>query len=119
MKRLISDLYRVLYKITGNKFLSLSISVTYISFVTLVIIYGLCYLLKGWAPWLQGIIKHFSFPDIIFLSAVVLGLNVWMMLPLQSLSKDKRKRPLIVPIIVYSLVSLVLFLYSRYFDKIF
>lgn len=118
MKRLIGDLYRILYRITGNKYLSLGFSVVYFTGLTLVIVYGLSFLLKGWAPGIPFILKRFAYPDIIFIGAALLFINFRMMLPLHH-SKEKRNPILVTPIIVYSLVSVLLLLYTKYSDKLF
>lgn len=119
MKRLITDIYKILYRITSNKIISVIIAVLYLSALNLVTIYGLVFLLKNLEKKIKIILIFFSYPYFIYLSLTMLLLNFWLLTPFKNLSKEKRIRPFVAPIIVYSLVSLVLFLCSRYFDKIF
>ncbi len=119
MKRLITDLYTVLYKFTGNKLISIAIVVLYFSAINLVTIYGFSYLLKDWTPGMETVNELFSFPLIIMLIPIMTALNLWILTPLKNLSKEKRKHPFITPIIVYSMVAFVLLLYTRFSEKMF
>lgn len=119
MKNLIGDLYKILYKLTGIKPVSLVIAIGYITCVTLFVVYGLAFVIRGFAPWSGIIIRLFSFPRVLIPAVVLFGINFYLMMPLSDLSKEKRKRPLIAPLAVYTLVAVILYLFNKFFDKAF
>lgn len=120
MRKLIVDIYRIIYRITGNKAVSLLSALTYISVLNLVVIYGLSILLQGLLHETRLIVKLFSFPYNLILAIMVMVLiNFCMMLPLYKLSKDAKRRAHVVPLLVYTFASLLLILYSHFFNNMF
>ncbi len=118
MKRFITDLYKFIYRLTGFKTLSIFLAVVYLSALNLLTLYGLIFLLKGLVSKITLLLTFFSFPFYFITIALMLIFNFWLLSPIKDLSKGKRVKPLIVPIIVYSFVAFVLFLYGRYFESI-
>ena len=119
MRRIIADIYKIIYKITGNKLFSLSFALVYITILNLLTIYGLCTLLMGLLHILIYVLIAFSRPYIYGTIVVVLVLNLTMMMPLKNLSKERKKPYFLGPIIVYSLISVLLFCYTKYSDRLF
>ncbi len=118
MKRFITDLYKFIYRVTGFKTLSVFLAVVYMSALNIMTLFGLIHLLKGLVSKITLLLTFFSFPVYIITIALMLIFNFWLLSPVKDLSKGKRVKPLIVPIIVYSFVALILFLYGRYFESI-
>jgi len=114
MRRLIADVFKILYKITNNKLFSLSFALIYIAILNLLTIRGLCLLLSGLVPYIELISRIFSKPYIFVTILVAILLNFWIMLPLENLSKERQRPYSIASIIIYTFVALILFLYSRY-----
>ncbi len=119
MQRIIIDIYKVVYRFTGIKLLALIFSLVYITALNLVMIYGLGLLLEGWLSFMSIIHKLFAFPFIYVTSLFILGITYWLMPPLQSITKEMKKASSPVALIVYTLCSIVLFVYIKMGDKIF
>lgn len=118
MKKFIIDIYRVIYQFTGYKTLSIGIAVIYLSALNLLTLYGLIFLLNGLVSKVTFFLKFFAFPYYLITISAMLVFNFWLLTPLKDLSKSKRVKPFVAPIVVYSFVALLLFLYGRYFDTI-
>ena len=114
MRRLIADIYKIIYKRTENKAISLFSALAYISTLNLLILYGLGILAEGWMPT-SLVHKLFAFPYIVVTSVAMFVFDFVIMLPLQKLSRDKESAVLYIPIIVYTLVAVILFVYIKYF----
>jgi hypothetical protein len=117
MRRLIADVYKIMYRYTQNKVISLFTALAYITTANLLLIYGLGILAEGWLPTSYVLIA-FAFPYIIGVIAAMFIFNFVIMLPLQNLSRGKDASIMYVPLIVYSLAALILFFYIKYFYMI-
>jgi hypothetical protein len=117
MKRLITDIYKIIYKLTKHKLTSLSVAILYISTLNIITLYGASFLLRGLVPYIQLVGIAFRRPYIFGTILLIVGLNFWSMLPLQNLSKEKSKPATIGSIVVYSFISLLLFAYARYVER--
>ncbi len=119
MRRMIADLFKVIYKLTNSKLISLPFAVLYISFLYLVTIYGLCFLLTDEVPILGIIARLFRPPYGYGVFLLIAGFNFWLMLPLQNLTKDKNKPYSILTVAIYSIACFCLLIYIRYADRLF
>ncbi len=115
MKRLIADVYRVIYHATRAKTFSLVFSITYISVLNLIALYGLAFLLSAWLPT-RGFLKLYNFPYIIITTAAMIVIDTWLMTPLKNLYKERKKEPFYPSIIAYTAMAIILFLYLHYKD---
>jgi hypothetical protein len=118
MKKFITDAFKIALIITGNKRWSIVIAILYLTVLNMATIYGLLHLLQGLADGITKLLILFSYPYIDISIALMLGFNTWLLTPFDSLYKSKRTRPLVTPLIVYSIVSVLLFIYGYCFDKI-
>jgi hypothetical protein len=112
MRRLIADLYKIVYKKTGSKIVSFFSALIYITALNLLTVYGLLILLEDWLPQLSYLHKAFVFPYYLITGAAMLSFNFWMMLPLHKLSEEVDVKPITKPIIIYSLASALLYGYA-------
>jgi len=119
MKRFIADVYKIVYKRTDNKLLSVAVAVLYISALNVCTFYGLCLLLSTWQRILRPVVYLFRFPYIFGVFVLAVALHFWLILPLQNLSAEKKKPVSMSPIIFYSIVALLIFVYSQVADKLF
>jgi hypothetical protein len=118
MNRLIIKTYRTTYQVTHIKVFSFLFALTYITGLNLVTIYGLSLLLDGLLP--TGIVlKLFSWPYSFITSFTVLVINFAITPPIHYIDVEKGKHRVYTPIVIYSIISLILFLYTRCYDKIF
>jgi hypothetical protein len=114
MRQLIADIYRITLRITGNKLFSLLCALLYVSTLNLIILYGIILLLQDWMPGMSMVVKIFAFPNNILMAIFMMCIDFLIMLPLRYLLKDIRKHASIIPVVVYSFVSLLVLLYSHY-----
>jgi hypothetical protein len=119
LKQLIADTYKALYKLTGKQLFSLAIALSYITLLNLVTLYGLCILFKGLFTIAGLLTKLFVFPYYFLTAIVMLVINFSLTLPLEKLLNEKRRKPAMLTLIIYSLAALVLFLYTHYSEMIF
>lgn len=119
MRRLIADLYKMVYKLTNSKLISLPFSILYISLLNTITIYGLCLLLADGYPVLGSVAVIFRPPFNYGIFLLIAAFNFWMMLPLQNLSKEKSKPITFGPVIIYSLACFCILMYIRYADRLF
>ncbi len=112
MRRLIADLYKIVFHITGSKIVALFFAIGYISLLNLLTIYGLGILLEDLQPQLQYVHKLFSFPYYLGMAALVVSVNFWIMLPLHKLSEEIEIKPIFTPIVIYTIISAVLYAYT-------
>ncbi len=114
MRRLIADVYKILYKYTHNKAISLFSALAYITTLSLVLIYGFGILAEGWLPT-SYVHLIFAFPYIIGVVIAMFVFNFVIMLPLQNLSRDKETAVMYMPLVIFSLAALLLYIYIKYF----
>ena len=113
MRRMIADLYRMMYNLTNNKLISLLFALLYITALNLLTIYGFGLLVEDWLPT-SYVHTLFAYPFIVPIAIVAFVFNFVIMLPLQNLSMGKKTKPMIWSIIAYTAVSILLFLYVKY-----
>jgi hypothetical protein len=118
MKRLIADIYKIIYHITHVKSLSFIVALVYVTALNLISIYGLALLLSTWLPT-KIILKLFVFPYSIIISALILLLNFQMIRPLKNMHNERKKMPFYPSIIAYTLITIILCLYIHYRNIIF
>jgi hypothetical protein len=113
MRRLIADMYKIVFKLTGHRAFSFFFALGYITTLNLLSVYGICILLETLYPQLWYIHNYLFTLRLNFFAtvAVVSTLNFRMMLPLHNLSNEMNVKPKLLPIIIYTFLSLVLFIY--------
>jgi len=112
VRRLIADIYKIIYHITGSKVISLFVAIGYISLLNLLTIYGLVILTEEWQPDLMYVHRLFIFPYIIVTALAIGAFNFYIMLPLQNLNEEINLKPVVKPIIIYTVVSALLLAYT-------
>ena len=113
MKRLIADVYKIIYKASRARTFSIYAALTYVTCLHIVTIQGLALLLEGWLSIMRVFRALFTFPFILAPAAVFFTVNLLITLPFKNLKKERRKDPLMIPVIVYSVACLMLFIYIR------
>ena len=112
MRRLIADIYKIIFHITGSKVISLFVAIGYISLLNLLTVYGLIILTEEWLPKLLYAHRAFKFPYIIGTAVAIGAFNFYIMLPLQNLNEEINLKPVVKPIIIYTVISALLFAYT-------
>ena len=115
MKILLVDLYKLLYRITNKSTLSIIISLIYITFLNLVVMYGLAMLLPA-ASVLQILFRR---PIIIVTATAMFLLNRWIMSPFKNIKKEKKKPIGYWSLIMYTSVAVIIYVYTRYGNTLF
>jgi len=114
MKYILTDIYRLIGLLTKNKTLSVAIAVLYICLLTFFIFNGLALLLDA-----SGfVLSLFTFPLAIIVIIPLYILFLWLMPTANTIAKNK-KRPIgFVPIILFTLIALVSYLYVHFESQI-
>ncbi len=118
MRSLIVAVYRLVYNITRFKVFSVVIAVAYITLLNLVMIYGLGVLLEGWMPT-SIVHRLFTFPYILFTTALMTFLIVKVTPTRKTLSKDAKKVTKYTAVLIYTGLCILVFIYIKYNDKVF
>ena len=118
MKSLITSVYRFIYNITRFKLFSLVIAIAYVALLNLVMMFGLGIMLEGWMPT-SFVHKLFAFPYIIFTAALMTYLIYRATPAKKTLSKDAKKAQSYTPILVYTALCIIVFIYIKYGEKVF
>lgn len=77
-------------------------------------VFGLCSLLRGWLGVMGLALKLFHFPLIVVTAVVMLLIDISVISPLKNLWKEKRKKPALIPIMLYTLIAVLIYLYTHY-----
>jgi hypothetical protein len=115
MRLLITEVYKILFRLTGHKAFSLSISLIYITTLNLIVIYGLCVLLKDTSPLAGLALQFFTFNHVLLAAIIMLAIDFWFVLPLRYLSFVTRRHAMTMPLLVYSMISILLIIYFKMF----
>ncbi len=113
MRRLIADLYKIVFKLTGHRAFSFFFALGYVTMLNLLSVYGICVLLENLYPQLWYIHNYLFTLRLNFIITVigVTALNFRIMLPLHNLSNEINIKPRLLPIIIYTFLSMVLYSY--------
>jgi hypothetical protein len=114
MRGLIGDIYKLLFRLSGNRPFSFVFALFYVSVLNLVIIYGISQLLEGWWMSISLFVKMFAFPYSVLMVLLMMLLNFLTMLPLRYLLRDARRHASVIPVLVYTCATLLILLYFHY-----
>jgi hypothetical protein len=112
------DAHKIVYNITKGVFFSFFIALLYITTLNVISIYGAAILLQGWLVPVKLVQRMSTKPLYIGISLFVLLMN-YRGFKTIDLSKERKKELFYPPILIYSVMSVILFLYIYYRDKIF
>jgi hypothetical protein len=82
-------------------------------------LYGLGILLEGWLAFTSIVHTLFHFPIILGTILVMLAINFSVAPPLSAIAKEGKKIKKFAPIVSYTILGVLVFLYAQYCDKIF
>ena len=117
MKRLITDVYNAVYKITKAKTLSFILALICVTLLNFIVIYGLTILLDEWLPT-RAIQKIFTHPYYFFTFFLLLLINFIIMATPEKFGKRLRSNSSNIPaILIYSVIAVILFAYIYYAKK--
>lgn len=116
---LILGVYKAVYAVSKAKLLSLIVAIVYLTVLNMTLLYGLGYLLEDWLPVTAHLHKLFHFPVILATIVLMLGLSYYLSPSLNTITKETKKGISVTPIVVYTAISVLVYLYSKFYDKIF
>jgi hypothetical protein len=119
MRRLIADIYGLIFRLTGARMPAVVFSLLYVTALNLVMIYGLGLLLEGLFPIMSIVHKLFSFPYFIVTAVVVFAGTSSQMPSVKSMTQERKRGGSPVAILLYTIFSLMLFAYISLGDKLF
>jgi hypothetical protein len=117
MKTLIVDAYRFVYRISGAKMFSVVIAIIYVSILNMVVLCGLSLLLEGLMPT-SFIHRLFVFPYYFVTGALMLVVMFRYKPSKKAIAKEAKTTKDYTFIIVYTLASIILYLYMQYGVKL-
>jgi hypothetical protein len=119
MKELIAAIYSIMYYVTRVKSLAYGLAIVYASALNVTILYGLSLLTKDLFPFAGPLSILFKLP---YLAGTVLGVSAlmfWLTPSRSVIGKEAKRIRKYTPLVVYTLLAVLVFVYSRYSDKIF
>lgn len=118
MKILIVNLYKLVYRITGDNKASIIITLIYITILNLTVTYGISILASGVLP-VKILQKFFAFPYIILTAVIMFLIDLWIMSPLKYIRAERKNKFTNWGIIMYTSIAILVFIYSRYGSRLF
>lgn len=118
MRKLIVRVFRLSFRLTNLLLLSFIFSLAYVSLLCMMMMYGLTILADGIFP-ATLILKLFSFPYIYGTAATVLLLNYIIAPPWSYFLSKRERKTNYMPVMMYTLLSLLVFAFSLFGDRIF
>jgi hypothetical protein len=114
MKLLMLNMYRILYGVTKDNRISIIVALVYITILNLIITYGFGMLAGGFLP-VNIIHTLFVFPYIVLTAIGMLLIDIWIMMPLKFIKKEKKNPASYWGIIMYTGVCVLIFVYAKRF----
>jgi hypothetical protein len=118
MKLLVVDLYRLMYRITGENTSAIIVTLIYVTVLNLVVLYGLGILLQG-MPVANIIRVLFKFPVYIVTVIAIFLINIWVMSPFKDIKKERNNKINYWGMIMYTTIAVVFIVYARYGGELF
>jgi hypothetical protein len=119
MKELLPAIYSITYRVTRVKSLAFGLAIAYVSALNLTILYGLSLLTQDLFPIAAALSLLFKLPYLIGTILAMNALMFWLNPSSSVIGKEAKKIKKYTPLVVYTLVAVLVFVYSRYSDKIF
>jgi len=119
MRRLLTEFYDWMYRITGIKLFSYLSGLVYLTAMNYIIAGGITLLMQGLFAFASLFMRFFLFPFYAVTIVVFFGLTYWLTPPVQTVAKDAKKNNSYRTLLLYTALGVVLFLYKHFADKLF
>lgn len=113
MKRLVVEVYKLLYLVTRQNTVSIYAAILYITILNLITMQGMAQLMEGWLRIMSYVRYLFIFPVYIVTGIIIFFLYILRLKPLKNLKKERQKLFNPVPVIIYTAASALLWLYMH------
>jgi len=113
MKRLVVEVYKLLYMVTRQNAVSTYAAILYITILNLITLQGMAQLMEGWLRIMSYVRYLFIFPVYILTGIFIYSLYIFRLRPLKNLKKERQKLFSPVPVIIYTAASVLLWLYMH------
>lgn len=119
MRRILTEFYSWMFKLTGAKMPSYIGGILYVSAMNYIIVNGLVLLVQGLFSFASLALMFFRFPISLATVFLFIGVTYWLTPNAQSVAKDAKKNNTHTTLILYTVFALVLFLYKHFGDWLF
>lgn len=119
MRVLLTEIYRLLNRITGSRLFAYFFGIFLLSILNFVIVNGVALLIRDWISAAGMLLRFFHFPLAVVTFAAFFGATYWLTPSLKELSRDKSKSKTSFTLLLYAVAALLLFLYARLGDSFF
>lgn len=119
MRRILTEFYSLVYKITGNKLLAYSSGLIFLALLNCIILKGMALLMQDWVGAIGMLLILFRFPVYFITFLASLAAVYWFTPNIQTLARDAKKNNKYLTVVLYSLFALVLFSYMQFGDALF
>jgi hypothetical protein len=114
MRRILTEFYSLLYRLTGIKLLSYATGLVYVTILNYIVIKGLAVLMQGLFGIVSIVLSLFAFPVYFVTILLIFGLTFWLTPTVQSIAKDAKKNRSYSTLLLYTLFGIVLFTYTTF-----
>jgi hypothetical protein len=119
MRRILTEYFSLLNKLTGAKLFSFISGLIYLTFVNCVILKGIGMLTQGWLSFMSIIVRFLSFPFYFVTFFLIMGVTFWIIPPFKTIAKDGKKNTNHTTLLLYTLFGALLFAYMQFGDFFF
>jgi hypothetical protein len=119
MRRILTEYYSLVYKITGNKLLAYGSGLIFLALLNCIILKGLALLMQDWVGAIGMLLILFRFPIYFVTFLLSLGVAYWFTPNIQTLTRDAKKNNKYLTVVLYSVFALVLFAYMQLGEVLF
>ena len=119
MRRILTEFYSLVFKITRNKLLAYSSGLIYLAILNCIILKGMAMLMQDWVGAVGMLLILFRFPIYFVTFFLSLGVAYWFTPNIQTLSRDGKKNNKHLTLTLYSLFAILLLAYMQLGEVLF
>src|SRR5436309_3421912 len=117
MRKIIADIYKIIYGITRLSKLSLFLALSYATAVNFILLQGIFLLVQGWMPT-KALLRIFQSPYAVWTIAVLFLIHLRMMMPLTNLTKERKKSIYYMSLLAFTVTPIIVLIYIHYRDQL-
>ena len=119
MRRILTEFYSLVFKITRNKLLAYSSGLIYLAILNCIILKGMAMLMQDWVGAVGMLLILFRFPIYFVTFLLSLGAAYWFTPNIQTLARDGKKNNKYLTLTLYSLFAILLLAYMQLGEVLF
>lgn len=119
MRRILTEFYSLVYKITGNKLLAYISGLIFLALLNCIILKGMALLMQDWMGAVGMLLILFRFPIYFVTFLLSLAAAYWLTPNIQTLARDAKKNNKFLTLTLYTLFTILLLAYMQLGEIIF